>query len=91
MPELREYTDLATLLTYETSVKDPQKSATDLIRTISEYAPDFEILVCFVGPDPEHPWLLLPVPSDAIRNLDAARISLTSHAQKPVAYWKRSL
>jgi hypothetical protein len=91
MPELRQYTDLPTMLTYETTVKDPQAAADRLIKQISEYAPDFEILVCFVGPDPAHPWLLLPVPSDAMRNLDDASISLTSHAQKPVAYWKRSL
>ena len=91
MPELREYTDLPTMLTYETTVKDPQKAAERLIKSISEYAPDFEILVCFVGPDPAHPWLLLPVPTDAMRNLKEASISLTSNQQHPVAYWKRSL
>ena len=89
MPKLREYTELDTLLTYETSTRDPQGTADKMVAHISTYSPDFQILVLFVGPDPEHPWLLMPVPSEAIRDLPAAEISRTGDGRIPVAYWKR--
>ena len=90
MPELRCYPDLATLLTYETDAKDPEQAAITLIDGILKYAPDFEYLVMYVGPDPEHPWILMPVPSEAIPNLEHAATSFTGFTQHPVAYWKRS-
>ena len=90
MTKLRQYNTLEDLLTYETSTKNPQEAATRLIDSIIKDDPDFEILVIFVGPDEKNPWIILPIPSEALPNLDEVKISQTGDGRHPVAYWKRS-
>lgn len=90
MPELRAYDDLSTLLTYETDVLNPAQAAIDLVAGISQTSPDFTCLVLFIGSDPAHPWLAIPIPSDALRNIEEAAESILEDGRYPVAYWKRS-
>lgn len=87
---LREYLSLGDLLTYETSVKDPHETAEKLIEMILESNPDFEILVIFIGNDPIKPWMLFPIPSEAMKTLADAELCIGADGRVPAAFWRRN-
>ena len=89
MKKLKRYYELAELLRVEANLNDPKDSANQLVQQIEQYSPGFQALVFYKRSDPAKPWILVPVPSDALPNIQSATYSKLGDGGTPTAYWKR--
>ena len=74
---MREYQNLVTLVNNEAEVANPAKDVEPLIEGIGKLHPDYEYLVLFIEPHVLNlnEWLLLPVPSEGLKNHEEAEHS----------------
>jgi hypothetical protein len=89
--DLRAYTDMVDMLYQEASFEISRKGAEALIRDSCSNTPDLKYLVLFIEPrDPSRDYyLLVPVPTFALKSLKQSEQTILTDGRHPVAYWVR--